>query len=393
MTCTASPGFIERNRHQLPRETGSVYTEEGLRAHELAAACVLLGFDPMLFGSDIEMAGHVKGYVEIAEHWAQLPGAMIQVEMQVPLFYNPDTTGTLDLGVATTDNRVFIGDLKYGAGVPVAAKGNTQLGIYAISFIRMLEKTGLYEFNDDTLVTIMVYQPRVLGESARKLWCISLAELKLFCEGIQAVAQSIHANPHGGVFAPSDSTCQFCHASPLCSARAGHLLGGMDVGAEEVVLHQPPSKRQLPPVNELTVEQLSRIVALAPSVKEWLGECEKAGLGLLLDGKRLPGFKLVAGRSNRVWKDEDQALELCLEAGLAHVDVVEPQVLKSPPQLENVLKLHPEIASALRSMLSSLITKPLGKPTLVSLNDPRPALASSPADFFDNLDEGASLLS
>jgi len=382
MKCTASPGFIARNRKNIPEDTGSEYSREGDLAHALAASTLLLGFDESVFPNK-EMAIHVKGYKEKIDGWLALNNAILQVETKVPLFYSPTKrTGTVDACVIT-DHCIFIGDLKYGAGVSVAARNNTQIAIYAMSKVRQLEESGLYSFNPTTIVGMMIYQPRVIGEPAVRLWETTLGVLRQFCEDIEKTAKAIEANPDGGVFAPSDKTCQFCPAASLCSARAGYLLGGMEIqnGVAQLEVAEEP---ELPPVELLTIKQLAKIIQFAPQIRLWLDKCETTGAAILHEGKNLPGFKLVAGRSTRKWSDPAEVIELCSQYGIDASELFTQPELISPAQMETLVKLRK--AEGLWTLLDSLVHKPEGKPTLVPEEDQRPAFRQNVANLFDVLD-------
>lgn len=395
LVCTASPGFIARHADNLPAESDTSYSREGTLAHELASTCILMGFDPALF-DDVEMANHVKGYVETIQGWAATPNSTLYVERAVPLFYSPTTRkGTRDACVVADDSSwLRVGDLKYGAGVSVQAKKNPQLAIYAMSTILELEATGLYSFADDVPVTIMIYQPRVIGERAVRLWVPTVKELREFCAEIELTALTIDSDPHNPelVFAPGDKTCQFCPAVALCSARAGQLLGGVEVESVAALTRvERPSTPVFPSPERLTLAQLSKIVAIAPQMRTWLDNCETLGEKLLHQDKPFPGFKLVEGRSNRKWADPAQA-ELSLREHLGE-EVLTKAALKSPAQIEELVKLYANtLPEDFDALLSSLILKPKGNPTMVPESDRRPRFCQNPADFFEDLTQDTGLL-
>lgn len=387
MVCTASPGFIDRHQDELPEDT-STYADEGTVAHDLAAASLVMGFDPGMFPSK-DMAKHVKGYVEVVQGWAAKPGATLSVESFVPLFYDRSRNGFIDATVIHDSRKIFIGDLKYGAGVSVKAKENKQLAIYAMSVINELLRSGLYDFDNNTLVTLMIYQPRILGEQAIRLWALSLKELRTFCEKIEVTASRIKANPTGGTFAPSDDTCQFCPAVSICSARAAQLLGETPVESLEVVT--PNAPLAFPAIESLTVDQVVRLVQVAPAMKAWLNKAEAFGASLLHAGKPFPGFKLVAGRSNRTWTDDEEVIRVCVENGYAKLSELYNKELLSPAQLEELLKDR-DCSVRFKNKIQSLITKPEGKPIMVPEDDAREPFKLNPADIFENLDAGINLL-
>lgn len=396
MKCTAQPGFIARHADQLPANTDTPYTIEGTKAHHLAAACLLMGYDAALF-DDVEMAAHVKGYVELIQSWAEVPDCTLVVEESVPLFYSPeDRVGTRDACVVANDGSwLRIGDLKYGAGVSVQARYNTQLAIYGLSTVVQLEESGLYSFTDETLITLLIYQPRVIGEKPIRLWALTLRELREFCMEIELTANLIDSDPHSPLlrFAPSDSTCQFCEGSALCSARAGNLLGSAEMDSvTALTTTAKPSTPVFPAPERLSIAQLAKIVEVAPEMKKWLDRCEALGASLLHAAKPFPGFKLVEGKSNRDWEYPEVAESVLYE----HLggEIYTPAKLKSPAQIETLMKLHKEtLPEGFDALLSDLIIKPKGNPVMVPENDRRTAFQQNPADFFTDLTQDGGLLS
>lgn len=374
LACPAAPGFIDSNSDKLPPDSDSKYSLEGTEAHDYAAHALEHGYDASRF-KDKAMAVHVKGYYDVVKGWADLPGAELFIETPVPLFYAPHEDGYLDAGVVTADNRVFIGDLKYGEWMSVEAKGNTQLIIYALSFIEML--SSLYTFNDKTLVCLLIYQPRVEGERPVRMWALSLPELKQAGAEILRVGTSIYANPHAQKFNPSDKTCRWCPAASICGKRAAQLFSALPDDA--VVVKKSP---QFPDPHCLTEKQLANIVRIAPAFRDWLKQCEATGHHRLSSGQSLEGFKLVAGRSIRKWVDDLEAAMLLTELGLEPYG--EAKVL-SPAQAEELLSVDD------RKRLQKLIVKPQGAPTVVPESDSRPAFRQNPADIFADLTQEPGL--
>jgi hypothetical protein len=308
MVCDASPGFIALHKDELPDDS-SRYATEGTEAHLHAGASLIMGFDKGSFPSR-DMAKHVEGYFNM------VPGASLYVESQVPLFYNNQRRGLIDACVVLGDSsHIYIGDLKYGAGVSVWAELNKQLTIYGWSTIQQL--WPLYEFTDETLVTLVIYQPRIIGEPAMREWTLTLGELRKHAEEIGAKAKAIYAlhragKPTGSFRPDVEEACKFCKAISICTARAGYLLSGtlpaatLEVmpEAKEIVLASIfPEPSSIPP------EKLAKIVYHAPAMRVWLEKCEAAGAFRLHNNvKGFPGFKLVKGRGgNRAWANAKAA--------------------------------------------------------------------------------------
>ena len=126
----------------------------------------------------------------------------------------------------------------------------------------------------------------------------------------------------------------------------------------------------------LTDKELKVILDNAKLIKSWLDAVESHVFDKLNDGQDFDGYKLVEGRSTRAWLNEDAAAQVLLKSGL-EPDTLYTKKLISPAQAEKVLKKD-------KGILSELISKSDGKPTLVPSCDKRDAINSS--NMFDALD-------
>lgn len=257
--CTGSIAMIEANRHRIPKDDRSVYSDEGTEAHDHAAN-ILTG-KVTIDQIPEKFREHVGAYVEHCR--AAAGDGMVEVEVQVPLFYQPDSTGTCDfvavivrkLDNGTTEVRVVIRDLKYGAGVLVTSFENDQLAIYGLSWIREMIDAGLWSFEPDTIIDIAVFQPRHREGAEQKPWVLTLAELENFCKDIDyaaiqaseglrrvqaalpcgsrdiAIEEILEAAP-GLRFDPSDGdggACRWCKAKGFCEARLKAAMADVEM--------------------------------------------------------------------------------------------------------------------------------------------------------------------
>jgi hypothetical protein len=90
-------------------------------------------------------------------------------------------------------------------------------------------------------------------------------------------------------------------------------------------------------------------------------------------GQNVPGYKLVEGKSNRQWRDEEDA-KAALGEELKVTDIFTKKLI-SPAQAEKKLgKGH--------QVVTQHSIKPEGKPALAPLSDKRPALEIDPTEGF-----------
>lgn len=369
VNCTASVAFIEANVKLLPAD-GSVYADEGTKAHDLAA--ILLNERRRTCTADeqieygAEMTTCVEYYVAFVLDRVE-PGDTLMVERKVPLFYSPEERGTTDAAIRKPAS-LYIADLKYGQGVSVQARDNKQLAIYAESLIRQLE--ALDDIPPETVITLAIFQPRDHNNPEPvRLWAISRAQLEEFCANIAFAARVVQVGTHVEFKADAEHQCRFCPAKGICPTYAQDSLRGLEVLPLEV---DKAVDAPLPPLANLTTAQRSRILWAKKAFFAWLEGIENQVVAELMNNNVVPGWKLVEGKSNRRWVNDDQAKKL-LTNHLSMEQIRPPGDVISPAQAEKELKGIP-LSTKFENRFKQLIEKPAGNPTLVPLDDKRPAL-------------------
>ena len=363
--CTASPQFIMDHADDLPDDSSS-FANEGTVAHDVAA--MILTGKPVPEGIDDLMLQYVNSYVAFVRSH-EGPGFRRYVETKIPLFYLTERNGIVDAGTMRPD-AIYIDDLKYGVGVSVEAEGNEQLAIYAESLLRQWEQIS--DIDNELPVHLSIFQPRDRNNPEPvRTWTLTRRELALFASTLGAKAYQ--AMSGSGVFEPSDKACKFCPAKGICSAFATQGLVALPEEARVITLPDPGA---------LTREQRVKVLGAKKVLHDWLEAVENQEVADLMAGKEPQGFKLVEGKSNRQWTDPEAA-QILLANHLA-LDITRPRApLISPHKAEEALK-SVELSARFKSRMSSLITKPEGKPTLVPESDKRPAL--EPVNSLENID-------
>ena len=363
----ACPGSVRLSRG-IPDQT-SAYAEEGRLAHLLAELCLSnridaidvnnteaasLGIDPETLEA---MRPHVQTYLDYCyEIGTQAPAECTFIEARVDLdHWIPAGFGTVDFGVfEQTSRTLHVIDLKYGAGVPVSAIDNPQTRIYGLGLL--LELQHLYDIDQ---VRLHIVQPRLDSISTETLKITDLLDWghEVLKSGVQAALQP------DAPLVPGLKQCRFCRAAAVCPARAA---------ANQDLARRDFDGTLIPP----ECLSLADIAALLPHLDElrrWATDVQDYALAQAEQGRQVPGYKLVAGRSNRAWAgSETDTLDALLDLGLAMVDITTSK-LSGIPAIEKALGGAKRAAP----YLEPLITKPVGKPALVPDADPRPALSSA----------------
>lgn len=333
-------------------DASSPYALEGSRAHERAEyflnRFLKTGDSNVLIREDDEMNDAVQAYVNICvekinEARTASPDAQIKVEQRLDFSrWVPEGFGTGDT-VMVSDKYFEIVDLKYGKGVPVSAINNSQMRLYALG---MYEAFGYLYGADEVRMTIV--QPRLDSVSTET---ISVDDLLTWGEEVKKKAKIAFAGK--GDFCAGNH-CRFCKARNTCRAHAEYELKNVKEDLQTA---------------ELEDFEISDILLRAKGIKTWLDGLESYALGKALDGYDWPGMKLVEGRSNRKITDDVIAANNLMNAGFGAEEIYKPQALRSITDLEKLCgkKMFSEL-------MSGVIEKPPGKPTLVSADDKRQAI-------------------
>ena len=346
-------------------ETSSIYADEGTFGHSLAEfklRCYIgvkskstrdAEYQQLLlhkfYSKELEDA--VDFYVDVVKEQlaaaqAKDPGAILLLEQKLDLSaYAPESFGTGD-AVIITEDEVIVMDLKMGKGVKVDGAANSQMRLYGLGALDAYR--CMYEL---TQVTTIVVQPRldnVTGET------MTAVELALWGESIKPRARAAFAGE--GEFCCGDH-CRWCRAKAVCRARGEanlELAAKYDTGK---LLTDP----RLLDTAELAyiLGKIEEFTAWAKDVGAWTLEQAKTGV-------KYPGFKLVAGRSNRKITDAKKAVEI-LEALK-----FKPEQYMTEPELRGITELEKLAGKKqLAEAFASIIGKPAGAPTLVPESDKR----------------------
>ena len=132
-------------------------------------------------------------------------------------------------------------------------------------------------------------------------------------------------------------------------------------------------------VQNLSPERLSTILDIAPAFIDWFKDVQSFALGQLIAGVKIPGYKLVEGRSTRIITDEEKVKEILLGVGLKEDDIMKPREMLGISKLEALVgkKLFADLCK-------DYLLKPCGKLTMAPEDDRRPAvnnLAIAQSDF------------
>lgn len=346
-------------------DTPSEFAAEGTLAHEVAEVTARFTKaetiksaprtknDPAITQEMIDCAIGYRDYIQ-----EQLKGSDASVLLEQRVDFSPwvpEGFGTCDCIIIQGDTLTII-DYKYGVGVPVSAKDNPQMRLYALGALND------YGFAYDVdRVEMHIYQPRINNISDDSLTVKELLEWGEKVKPVAAQAAKGKGKYKAGVH------CKFC-------PHAGRCRTLTKTCTEYVESH---SLRVAVPV--LAPHEVAEVLQMEPLVALWLKRVKAQALETMLDGGEIPGYKVVEGKEgNRKWSDELKVADTLKAAGYDTEDYTKTELL-SPAQMDKAIG-----KKKAAELLAGFISRAPGAPTIATETDKRPAY--NRADDFDTLD-------
>ena len=304
----------------------------------------------------------------------------------------PSGFGTADMLIVGRDDQgkglLHVCDFKTGQGVFVDADHNSQMMLYALGGLAAYG----YIYEIET-VRMSIIQPRL--ENISTFEC-SRKELEDWGESIKPIAKMAYEGK--GEQKPGD-WCRFCRAKPVCRACADEALAlcreeflDLDAGAftddipetDMTVPYNPDTDTAvfkqpgLIPLDELAgiLPTLNRISSWIESVFAFVSS------EAINHGVPIPGYKVVEGRSKRVFTDTKAVVDTAVANG--YTDLYKRQLI-TLTEFEKMMG-----KKRFAELLGEYVAKPPGKLALVPEDDPRPPvdLSSNPDQEFAVLTDG-----
>ncbi len=300
----------------------------------------------------------------------------------------PSGFGTADMLIIGKDEQgrgiLHVCDFKTGAGVFVDADHNSQMMLYAIGAL------AAYGFlYDIEIVRMSIIQPRL--DNISTFEC-SRAELEEWGESIKPIAKLAYEGK--GEQSPGD-WCRFCRAKPVCKACADEALalcredfldldaGAFDDTAEESDMTAPYEADTQTAVFKqpglIPINELAEILPTLNRISSWI-EAVFAFVSseAINHGVPIPGYKVVEGRSKRVFTDTKAVVDTAVQNG--YTDLYK-QTLITLTEFEKMMG-----KKKFNELFGQYVAKPPGKLALVPESDPRePVDLTTPGQEFSVL--------
>ena len=299
----------------------------------------------------------------------------------------PSGFGTADMLIIGKDENgkglLHVCDFKTGKGVFVDADHNSQMMLYALGGL------AAYGFlYDIEIVRMSIIQPRL--DNISTFEC-SKAELEEWGESIKPIAKLAYEGK--GEQKPGD-WCRFCRAKPVCKACADEALAlcredflDLDAGAfdtaEESDMTAPYEADTQTAVFKqpglIPISELAEILPTLNRISSWI-EAVFAFVSseAINHGVPIPGYKVVEGRSKRVFTDTKAVVDTAVQNG--YTDLYK-QTLITLTEFEKMMG-----KKKFNELLGEYVAKPPGKLALVPESDPRePVDLATPSQEFSAL--------
>lgn len=341
-------------------DSASEYAVQGTEAHSLCEhkLKLRLGLDSAdptenltFYGEEMEQCAedyvaYISEIVEKVKAVCEDPIVLIEQRLDFSRWV-PDGFGTGDC-VIIADDVLYVMDYKHGKGVQVSAENNPQMMCYALGALELFD--SIY---DIASVCMTIFQPRRENVSTYE---ISKADLLGWAENTLAPTAELAAKGEGEFKAGEH--CQFCKVKATCCKRAEYNL--------------ELAKYDFEPPSQLEDVEIETILSKVDELTAWANDVKEYALKQAVSGKKWTDWKLVEGRSNRKYTDENTAANIVKAAGF---DPYEHKVLGITAMTKLLGKKRFD------ELLGGLIEKPKGKPTLVPRSDRRKEINTINDDF------------
>ncbi len=300
----------------------------------------------------------------------------------------PSGFGTADMLIIGKDENVkgllHVVDFKAGKGIFVDADHNSQMMLYALGGL------AAYGFlYDIELVRMSIVQPRL--DNISTFEC-SVQELEEWGESIKPIAKLAYEGK--GEQKPGD-WCRFCRAKPICKACADEALAlcredflDLDAGAlsdetEESDMTAPYETDTQTVVFKqpglIPIAELAEILPTLNRISSWIDAVFAfVSSEAINHGIPIPGYKVVEGRSKRVFTDTKAVVDTAVQNG--YTDLYK-QTLITLTEFEKMMG-----KKKFNELLGQYVAKPPGKLALVPESDPRePVDLTTPSQEFSVL--------
>jgi hypothetical protein len=347
INCPGSVALVQK----MPPKPSSKYADEGTLLHE--AISNFLDEDGGSFSAPIELIEE-KLLPALALLDEVDPDKQMLYEVETRVHFGdllPGVFGSTDL-MGRIGNKAIILDWKFGSGVIVTAEENEQLMFYAAAAMRTPE--AQWVFDGATEVELVIIQPPMM-----RRWTTTIERIKQF---ERQLVKAVKAAEQPDAELKAGDHCRWCAAKPVCPQMTGEV-----------------ERAALVKIKEIDAATLGQYLAKADVLEGWITDLRALAFQLLEKNIPVPGYKIVQKQARRQWADETKAIAALHDMGVPRGELFSPEEIRSPAQIEKVLKkrklaLPDELVKSVSSG-TTLASEDDSRPAVLQLGDLRAAIS------------------
>jgi hypothetical protein len=346
INCPGSVALVQK----MPPKPSSKYADEGTLLHDVIAEH-LATLKPLESFLGRKYQDQVLTQELIDDKLVPALALLDEIDPKQEMTYEVETrVGFGDLLPGVFGSTDFVGrlgdkavvlDWKFGDGVAVTAEENEQLMFYAAAAMRTAALQ--WAFEGATEIECVIVQPPMIRRWTTTPERIAQFEHQLV-KAVKAAEQ-----PDAGLKAGDH--CRWCAAKPVCPQMTGEV--------ERAALVQ---------LKEIDAATLGQYLAKADVLEGWITDLRALAFQLLEKNIPVPGYKIVQKQARRQWADETKAIAALHDMGVPRGELFSPEEIRSPAQIEKVLKKRK------LALPDDLVKSVSSGTTLASEDDSRPAV-------------------
>lgn len=252
----------------------------------------------------------------------------------------PGVFGSTDF-VGRLGDKAVVLDWKFGDGVVVSAEENEQLMFYAAAAMRT--DALKWAFEGATEIECVIVQPPMI-----RRWTTTPERIAQFEHQLVRAVKAAE-QPDAGLKAGEH--CRWCAAKPVCPQMTGAVDRALQVQLKEI-----------------DAATLGQYLKQADTLEGWITDLRALAFQMLEKNIPVPGYKLVQKQARRQWADEAKAIAALHDMGVPRGELFSPEEIRSPAQMEKVLKKRK------LALPDDLVKSVSSGTTLASEDDSRPAV-------------------
>lgn len=384
LKCTGSILLAERLARQGAKiNRAGPAAAEGTTAHTVSATALEEGTEAWEFAGmefsvggwtfvvDEEMQNSVQMYLDLVRDLLikyKNDNPVIYIEKPLASILHEDAWGTPDVTILVPGKKIIVIDFKHGRGVSVEpdSSQNRYYGYLAC-------ENYLNSFDDVPEVELWIAQPRIPHPKGEcRSFTTTPAELEKWWN--ETLIPGIEATYDPNATLLVGEHCRFCPARDACPALKKEVF--------DFNLEIEP--------DYMTDDEVGEILEKKSAIMKYFERAEQEAFKRAMQGKYIPGQKLVRKKTNRIFREEmtvpdpedaEKKIVLKLEEEAKKKfgdEAYTDPTLRSPPQIEKL--------DGGKSFVSKWAYKPDAGLTLAPLSDKRDPVKRPMEEFMDSMD-------